>query len=32
LLLLLVVARSFGRVREDEGVLEIEPLYLFEPA
>jgi len=26
---LLLLARSFGRVREDEGVFEIEPLYLF---
>ena len=30
MLLLLLLARSFGYyVREDEGVLEVEPLYLF---
>src|SRR3712207_5603438 len=29
LLLLLLLARSFGCVGEDEGVSEVEPLYLF---
>src|SRR3954447_16224137 len=28
-LLLLLLARSFGGFGEDEGVLEVEPLYLF---